>query len=181
MNGSTAQTPYVICVGTAAEETAAIARALHGQAVVLAVSDAGALRPLLGGGPEAVRSPATGGATATSSLVREGALTIDRRLRQVTWDGAIVAVSPREFDLLALLAGDTGRVWTFQDIMSTVWRVSYLGDADMVLSTVKRLRRRLASATQDVQVRSVRGVGFRLVVRPAAGHCDPALDGRIAV
>src|SRR5699024_11828702 len=91
-------------------------------------------------------------------------LTIDRMLRQVTWDDKVVHLSPREFELLAMLAADTGRVWTFEEIIATVWKTRYLGDTDMVFSAVKRLRRRLASAIAELRIVSVRGVGFRLVV-----------------
>ena len=134
---------YVICVGTPAEATAAVARALQGQAVVIAVSDAVVLRPLLADDPDPDRPP-----PPSRNTLREGSLVIDRKLRQVTCD--------------------TGRVWTFQDIMAAVWGNAYLGDADVVVSAVKRLRRRLAGVTRDVQVRSVRGVGFRLVVNHGA-------------
>lgn len=154
----TSRTPYVICVGTSPAETAAVARALDGQAVVIVASDALAIRPLLDARP---LEP------ADRQIMRVGPLTIDRMLRQVTWADRIVDVSPREFDLLATLAGDTARVWTFEEITVTVWKTRYLGDADMVFSAVKRLRRRLADALADLRIVSVRGIGFRLVVTEA--------------
>jgi DNA-binding response OmpR family regulator len=82
----------------------------------------------------------------------------------------VVECSAREFDLLCLLAGDMEKVWTFAELTEKVWKTSYLGDADMLVSAVKRLRRRLAAVGDGIQVVSVRGVGFRLVARevPAA-------------
>jgi len=157
VTASELDTPYVICVGTSPDETAAVTRALSGQAVVIAASDALTLRPLLDGAEP-------GSPTAAPRTVGRGPLTIDHMLRQVTWDDQVVDLSPREFDLLSLLARDTGRVWTFQEITTTAWRIPFLGDADAVLSAVKRLRRRLARVTTDVEIRSVRGIGFRLVI-----------------
>jgi DNA-binding response OmpR family regulator len=153
-----ARTPYVICVGTSPDETAAVARALDGRAVVIVASDALAIRPLLDARPLD---------RIDRQIMRHGQLTIDQMLRQVTWADRIVDLSPREFDLLATLAGDTGRVWTFEEITVTVWKTRYLGDADMVFSAVKRLRRRLADALAELKIVSVRGIGFRLVVSEA--------------
>jgi DNA-binding response OmpR family regulator len=155
VTGPDRETPYVICVGTSPDEIAAVTRAVGGKAVIIAAQDALALRPLLDSGD----SP--------PSTTRRGPLTIDRMLRRITWDGATIDVSPREFDLLSLLASDTGRVWTFQEITATVWKMPFLGDADMVLSAVKRLRRRVLVVTTELRILSVRGIGFRLTLLAA--------------
>ena len=55
----------------------------------------------------------------------------------------------------------------FADLTRRVWDRTYLGDADAVISAVKRLRRRLAAVAPQVHVESVRGVGFRLRVADA--------------
>ena len=153
------KTPYVICVGTSPDETAAVATALAGRAVVVVAADADSIRPLL-----VDRSAEMPEDPAADSPAETGRLTIDRMLRQVTWADQAIHLSPREFELLAMLAADTGRVWTFEEIVTTVWKTRYLGDTDMVFSAVKRLRRRLAAAMADLRIVSVRGVGFRLVV-----------------
>ncbi len=89
-------------------------------------------------------------------------LHVDRAGRQISWCGRALPLSAREFDLLALLAADPGRVWTFAALTEQVWRRPYLGDDESVVSAVKRLRRRLASVTGDLRVASVRGIGYRL-------------------
>lgn len=153
------KTPYVICVGTSPDETAAVATALAGRAVVVVAADADSIRPLLvDGNAEKPAEP------AADSPADTGRLIIDRMLREVRWADQAIHLSPREFELLAMLAADTGRVWTFEEIVTTVWKTRYLGDTDMVFSAVKRLRRRLAAAMADLRIVSVRGVGFRLVV-----------------
>jgi DNA-binding response OmpR family regulator len=75
-----------------------------------------------------------------------------------------VAAVRTEFDLLATLALEAGRVWSFAELTARVWQLPYLGDSDQVTSAVKRLRKRLAPV-RDVEVASVRGVGYRLRVR----------------
>ncbi|MGO3151769.1 MAG: winged helix-turn-helix domain-containing protein [Galactobacter sp.] len=170
-------TRYVICVGSTPEDVAALARALDGAAVVVAAADAGVVESLLASavsmsddttnpgteGLGAVGDP-TEAPEAPTRCLTVGPLVIDRGLREVAVDGRIVDMSAREFDLLQLLAGDTGKVWTFADIIEAVWDVEYLGDTDMLFSAVKRLRRRLAAVGGAVQVVSVRGIGFRLLV-----------------
>ncbi|WP_291278157.1 winged helix-turn-helix domain-containing protein [Galactobacter sp.] len=171
-------TRYVICVGSTPEDVAALARALDGAAVVVAAADAGVVESLLASAvsmsddtthPGTEGLGAVGGPTeapeAPTRCLTVGPLVIDRGLREVAVDGRIVDMSAREFDLLQLLACDTGKVWTFADIIEAVWDVEYLGDTDMLFSAVKRLRRRLAAVGGGVQVVSVRGIGFRLLVK----------------
>lgn len=93
-----------------------------------------------------------------------GPLLVDLAGREVTALGRRVYLSAREFDLLATLALEAGRVWSFAELTARVWQLPYLGDSDPVTSAIKRLRKRLAPV-RDVEVASVRGVGYRLRVR----------------
>lgn len=92
-----------------------------------------------------------------------GPLLVDLAGREVTALGRRIYLSAREFDLLATLALEAGRVWSFAELTARVWQLPYLGDSDPVTSAVKRLRKRLAPV-RDVEVASVRGVGYRLRV-----------------
>ncbi len=154
----------VVCVGLAPEQALAVLQ-LVGRAtsVVLAPDAAHAARLLGRAAPEAP-APAP-----TRGLHRVGDLEVDRGARQVTCRGRAVPVSAREFDLLVVLAGESGRVHGFGELTERVWSRDYLGDDDSVASAVKRLRRRLADATDEVRVESVRGIGYRLVVGSGTG------------
>lgn len=151
-------TPYVICVGTTLEDTAAIAGAVDRRAVVLVAPDTELARGLLR------EQPQTSQRTERAGVIEHGHLRVDSTTREVTWAGVSIELSAREFDLLATLASEGGRVWTFQELMARIWKTRYLGDADPVVSAVKRLRKRLAVVVGELRVVSVRGVGFRLVV-----------------
>ncbi|WP_165358396.1 winged helix-turn-helix domain-containing protein [Haloactinopolyspora alba] len=150
--------PYVICVGTTLEDTAGIAEAVDRRAVVLVAPDTDTARGLLREQPPASRR------SESADIIVHGHLRVDATAREVTWAGVNIELSAREFDLMATLASDAGRVWTFEELMSRIWKTRYLGDADPVVSAVKRLRKRLAVAVAELRVVSVRGVGFRLVV-----------------
>lgn len=92
-----------------------------------------------------------------------GPLSVDLATREVTVHGQHVHLSVREFDLLATLASEVDRVWSFAELTAHVWRTGYLGDPDPVTSAVKRLRKRLRPV-RGLEVASVRGVGYRLMV-----------------
>lgn len=160
-------TPYVICVGTTLADSTAVAQAVERRAVVMVAPDAATVQRLLFGEVRDPQPSVAAGAPPRRApqprVIDRGRLRIDTAARQVSWEGMDIALSAREFELLAALASEPGRVWTFEELMSRIWRTRYLGDADPVVSAVKRLRRRLASVV-ELRVVSVRGVGFRLVV-----------------
>jgi DNA-binding response OmpR family regulator len=90
-----------------------------------------------------------------------GALTIDRRAREVRLGGRLVPLTPKEFDLLAHLAADPGAVVARRDILATVWQPNFFGRGKTLDFHVASLRRKLGD---PAWVETCRGVGFRLVV-----------------
>ncbi|WP_413812432.1 response regulator transcription factor [Streptomyces sp. OE57] len=92
---------------------------------------------------------------------RLGVLEIDRRTREVRLGGCEVALSPREFDLLAYLAQDPGAVHSRQQIMDTVWDPHFFGPTKTLDAHVAALRRKLGD---PAWITTARGVGFRLTV-----------------
>jgi len=89
---------------------------------------------------------------------REG-LVVDARTRRVTVHGRDVALTPKEFDLLALLASDTGAVRTRTEILDQVWEPNWYGPTKTLDVHVASLRRKLGDPTF---IETVRGVGYRL-------------------
>lgn len=95
------------------------------------------------------------------ATIQLGGLLIDRRTRRVHLRGAEVALSLKEFDLLVALAADAGSVRTRDKLMETVWDEHYHGSTKTLDFHVAALRRKLGDPDW---VRTVRGVGFRLVI-----------------
>jgi DNA-binding response OmpR family regulator len=89
-----------------------------------------------------------------------GGLEVDVRTRRARVDGRELALTPKEFDLLALFASDAGAVLTRQRILESVWDTSWLGPTRTIDVHVAALRKKLGSPTW---IETVRGVGFRLV------------------
>ena len=111
----------------------------------------------------AQRLPAFPPSAAPSAAApqRLGSLEIDRRTRQVRLEGRNVALSPREFDLLAYLAQDAGAVLPRQQIMDAVWDPHFFGPTKTLDAHVAALRRKLGD---PAWITTARGVGFRLTV-----------------
>ncbi len=161
MQGDPVSGAYVVCVGLSLAQVSQVARLLRDNAVVLATPDARGARTLFED-EYAGHHPPDGDHGGAG--LRVGEVEVDLATREVRIAGAPVHMSVREFDLLAALASDTQRVWSFAELTERVWHTGYLGDPDPVISTVKRLRKRLGSVSR-MEVSSVRGIGYRLVPR----------------
>ena len=88
-----------------------------------------------------------------------GPLELDRRARRVRVHGREVALTAKEFDLLALLAEDAGAVLTRQEILEAVWDAHWYGPTKTLDVHVASLRKKLGDPGL---IETVRGVGFRL-------------------
>jgi DNA-binding response OmpR family regulator len=88
-----------------------------------------------------------------------GDLVVDTRSRRVTVAGRSVDLTPKEFDLLALLASEPGTVFTRQQILESVWDAHWYGPTKTLDVHVAALRRKLGAPDW---IATVRGVGFRV-------------------
>jgi two-component system response regulator MtrA len=106
-------------------------------------------------------------AGAEGSTVALGPLRVDIAGRTVTRDGADVALTRTEFDLLAELAQHPGQVFTREALLDRVWGYDYLGDSRLVDVAIGRLRAKVeADPANPSLVVTVRGAGYK-AVRPA--------------
>jgi DNA-binding response OmpR family regulator len=93
-----------------------------------------------------------------------GRLSIDRLTREVRLEGAVVDLSPKEFDLLALLAERHGEVVSKRELLAEVWRQPYGGGDRTVDVHLSSLRHKLGeSAREPRYLQTVHGVGVKLV------------------
>jgi two-component system response regulator RegX3 len=89
-------------------------------------------------------------------------LRLDPGARSAMLDGAPLDLSRKEFDLLARLMRDAGRVVTREDLMSDVWDENWFGSTKTLDVHVGFLRRKLGDdAAVPRFLHTVRGVGFR--------------------
>jgi DNA-binding response OmpR family regulator len=100
------------------------------------------------------------GAAGAGPSITVGPLTVDVDAHRVELDGREVELRPKEFDLLALLAAEAGKVVTRERIMTDVWDEHWFGPTKTLDMHVSSLRRKLAPAGDLIA--TVRGVGYRL-------------------
>ena len=92
---------------------------------------------------------------------REGArLQIDERAHTVLLDGAEIALTAKEFDLLAFLYAEPGVVFRRNDILEHVWDTNWYGTTKTLDAHIASIRKKLGSPDW---IQSVRGVGFKYV------------------
>jgi DNA-binding response OmpR family regulator len=107
------------------------------------------------------RSGGNGGA-APERAADETGLRIDVQARRVWAAETEVALTTKEFDVLALLSEDRGAVVTRERLMDEVWDSNWYGSTKTLDVTVGRLRQKLEESDAPARVVTVRGVGFRL-------------------
>ena len=100
----------------------------------------------------------TDGRTARGEL-SVGALVIDRRARRVSLEGVELALTVKEFDLLALLAAEAGAVVERERLLREVWQTTWYGSSKTIDVHVASLRRKLGDPGW---IETVRGIGLRL-------------------
>src|SRR4051812_26618841 len=147
-----------------------VATARDDDGSIVSALDAGAddyvLKPFEAGQLEArIRAVLrrTGGGETGPVPVTVADLTVDPRSRRVTLAGRPVELAPKEFDLLAYLAGRVGTVVSKRELLREVWQLPYGGSDKTVDVHLSWLRRKLGeSAAEPRLVQTVRGVGVRL-------------------
>ncbi|MFZ5988889.1 MAG: response regulator transcription factor [Bacillota bacterium] len=79
--------------------------------------------------------------------------------------GSVVALTAKEFQLLAFLIIHEGQVFSREQLLQNVWGFDYIGDSRAVDSAVKRLRKKLGYINNSKEfIHSVRGVGYKFEV-----------------
>ena len=110
------------------------------------------------------RVPAPRPAPLEESVLRLAELEVDEDSREVRVDGAVVDLTRTEFDLLAALASRPGRVLQRETLLREVWQTDWEGSVRLVEAHMSNLRRKLqAAGLSSPEIRTVRGVGYRLV------------------
>jgi DNA-binding response OmpR family regulator len=102
------------------------------------------------------------GSRAEPAVIEAGRLRVDLGERQAYLDDAALALTRKEFDLLAYLAARPGRVVSRRELLEEVWRQPSVGEDQTIDVHLYWLRRKLGeSAAEPKYLHTVRGVGIR--------------------
>ncbi len=88
-----------------------------------------------------------------------GPLTLDSSSRTVTVNGKTVKLTGKEYELLALLVKENGKVFSRRDLMKTIWGIDNIGETRTVDVHVATLRTKISPAGRYIE--TVRGIGYR--------------------
>jgi DNA-binding response OmpR family regulator len=113
------------------------------------------------------RSARTPGGPA-AEVQRDGELVVDVARRVAHLNGAELALTIREFDLLVFFLRNPGRAFRRAELLEAVWGWTF-GDQSTVTVHVRRLREKLeADPTNPQRIQTVWGIGYRYEPREAA-------------
>jgi DNA-binding response OmpR family regulator len=109
-----------------------------------------------------MHAPAAAGISDDKERIEVGELQIDCASREVRINGRPVALTAKEFDLLAHFARNPGRAFTRMQLLDSVWGTSFEGYEHNVNTHINRLRSKIEiDPAQPRYVLTVRGVGYR--------------------
>ncbi|REK69401.1 response regulator transcription factor [Paenibacillus paeoniae] len=97
-------------------------------------------------------------------VITVGELSIYPEKYEVVVGGEPIPLRPKEFEVLLYLVQRPGMVITRDDLMNVVWGFDYIGGQRTVDVHVSSLRKKLELGQQSVQIESIRGVGYKLVM-----------------
>jgi len=93
-------------------------------------------------------------------ILSYGMIVLDENRHAVTIDGKAVLLTLKEYELLKLFMESPGRVFTRDNILSSVWDVDFAGETRTVDVHIGTLRTKLERAGD--YIRTIRGVGYKL-------------------
>jgi two-component system OmpR family response regulator len=108
-----------------------------------------------------LRRTRSGPAAAPAPRLTFADLELDEETHEVWKSGALVPLSPTEFNLLRYFMENPGRVLSKAQILDHVWRYDFGGDANVVESYVSYLCRKIDTAEPRL-LHTLRGVGYVL-------------------
>lgn len=105
------------------------------------------------------------GGRKPQTAISIGNLLVDKARREAQIEDEMMELRTKEFDLLVAFVENPGIALTRDQLLENVWGYEYAGETRTVDVHVQHLRSKLAGA--DVQIETLRGVGYKLVEVPA--------------
>jgi len=97
-----------------------------------------------------------------SEILNFDSLSIDLQKRKVTLDGSKIELTPKEFDMLLLMAQKPGRIFSRNDLLNQVWGYNYDGYEHTVNSHINRLRNKIEKDPNNPRfILTSWGVGYK--------------------
>jgi two-component system, OmpR family, response regulator len=103
---------------------------------------------------------------ATSQTIQIGELVMDRKTYQVAVKGESLTLPLKEFELLFKLASYPGRTFSREQLIEDVWGYDFDGNDRTLDVHINRLRERFPENQSSFKITTIRGLGYRLEIKP---------------
>ncbi len=100
-----------------------------------------------------------------AETVRMGNVTLNCSSYELSAPGASVKLNNKEFQIISLFMKNARRVFSTEEIMSKCWNWDSDAEINVVWTNIGNLRRKLTQIGADIEISSIRGVGYRLEER----------------
>lgn len=101
-------------------------------------------------------------------VIRHGSLIIDLAAHSVTQNGVALRLTPKEFDLLDMLAHNPGRVLTHRQLLKQIWGPAHVDDLPYLRVFIGQLRQKIEEdPTMPELILTEPGIGYRWANEPA--------------
>ena len=108
------------------------------------------------------RAPPPAPAATSPGFLQVGDVSLDPDRHEVSVRGEPVALPLKEFELLAVLLDNAGRVLTRDVLIDRVWGADYVGDTKTLDVHIKRLRAKVeVDPSKPTQIVTIRGLGYK--------------------
>jgi DNA-binding response OmpR family regulator len=92
-------------------------------------------------------------------------MAIDRKTLEVRVQKQEIVLPLKEFELLFKLASYPGQIFTRAQLIEQIWGMDYEGGERTVDVHIKRIRERFEGISEQFQIATIRGLGYRLEVK----------------
>ncbi len=108
-----------------------------------------------------MRRAAGGVGSNVGAVMTSGSVTVDLVAHEAVVDGRVLALTVKEFDLLAHFVANPGRAFRREELLQAVWGYS-MGDTATITVHVRRLREKVEiDPSNPIRLCTVRGIGYR--------------------
>ena len=104
-----------------------------------------------------------GAGTVKSDILCVGGIELDDQAKQVTVDGEMVSLTPKEYDILKLFMENPGKVFSPKEVYRLVWKEAPLGVDNTVAVHIRHLREKIElNPAEPRYLRVIFGQGYKM-------------------
>ena len=101
---------------------------------------------------------------ADTGIVIHDGLMIDIKSYTVTLNGKPIICTPKEIEILYMLASNPGHVFIREQLLNRVWGYDFVGETRTVDTHIKRIRAKLDNTGKNWSIKTIYGVGYKFEI-----------------